>query len=323
LSDGTLVEYIIDGMNRRVGKKVNGHLVQGFLYQSQISPIAELDGAGQVLSRFVYATQDNVPDYMVKGGTTYRIVTDQVGSVRIVFDIASGAILQRMDYDDFGRVTLNTNPGFQPFGFAGGLYDERSGFVRFGARDYDPEIGRWTATDPAGFSGGDANVYAYVSNNPINENDPTGLAPGSGCLRIQTRYGHLSKVCVKTGDPVYPGDILGLSGNNGDSNGPHLHFETRMVMEGDGVSRGQSYPVDPLWGLQQLGVPVTEYGGTVTSPYHKRRVKAGKDYLHEGVDFRAPVGTQVITPAAGTVVWAPEASGYGGVVYVNGPCLRY
>ncbi len=47
-----------------------------------------------------------------------------------------------MDYDDWGRVINDTNLGFQPFGFAGGLYDRDTGLVRFGARDYDPETGR-------------------------------------------------------------------------------------------------------------------------------------------------------------------------------------
>jgi len=52
-----------------------------------------------------------------------------------------------MDYDEWGRAVLDTNPGFQPFGFAGGLHDRDTGLVRFGARDYDPETGRWTAKD--------------------------------------------------------------------------------------------------------------------------------------------------------------------------------
>ena len=40
-----------------------------------------------------------------------------------------------MDYDEFGNVTLDTNPGFQPLGFAGGLYDKETGLVRLGVRD--------------------------------------------------------------------------------------------------------------------------------------------------------------------------------------------
>ena|GEM_PF-4430109 len=44
----------------------------------------------------------------------------------------------------------------------------------FGARDYDPAIGRWTTKDPIGFDGGDTNLYAYVGGNPMSYIDPEG-----------------------------------------------------------------------------------------------------------------------------------------------------
>jgi RHS repeat-associated protein len=112
---------------------------------------------------------------MEKGGKTYRIITDQLGSVRLVVDAADGTVAQRLDYDEFGNVLKDTTPGFQPFGYAGGLYDGDTKLTRFGARDYDAETGRWVQKDPIGFEGGDANVYAYVSNDPINWIDPSGL----------------------------------------------------------------------------------------------------------------------------------------------------
>jgi YD repeat-containing protein len=71
LPGGLQVDYLIDGRNRRIGKKVGGTLRQGFLYQDQLNPIAELDGNNNVISRFVYGSKGNVPDYMVKGGKTY------------------------------------------------------------------------------------------------------------------------------------------------------------------------------------------------------------------------------------------------------------
>jgi len=177
LPNGTVITYVIDGRNRRIGKRVDGIPVQGFLYQNQIKPIAELDGTTQVVSRFVYGDKPHVPDYMVKGGASYRIVTDHLGSVRLVVDAATGQVAQRMDYDEFGRVTVNTSPGFQPFGFAGGIYDEQTRLLRFGARDYDPVVGRWTAKDPVRFVGGDPNLYAYVWGDPVNLTDPSGLCP--------------------------------------------------------------------------------------------------------------------------------------------------
>jgi RHS repeat-associated protein len=88
-----------------------------------------------------------------------------------------------MDYDEFGNVTWDTSPGFQPFGFAGGLYDRDTGLVRFGARDYDPETGRWTCKDPIGFGGGDTNLYEYVRNDPGNYVDLFGMYTGNTAIR--------------------------------------------------------------------------------------------------------------------------------------------
>lgn len=92
-------------------------------------------------------------------------------------NIENGTYAQILHYDEFGRVLSDSNPGFQPFGFAGGHYDHQTGLVRFGARDYDSEVGRWTAKDPILFNGKDMNLYRYVKNDPINLIDPTGKFP--------------------------------------------------------------------------------------------------------------------------------------------------
>ena len=176
LPGGTVVDYVVDGQNRRIGKKVNGTLVQGFLYQNQLNPVAELDSTGAIVSRFIYGTKANVPDYMLKGGMTYRIVSDHLGSPRLVVNSADGSVAQRLDYDEFGNITQDTSPSFQPFGFAGGLYDQHTSLVRFGARDYDAQVGRWTAKDPIDFDGGDKNLYGYLLQDPINATDAWGLS---------------------------------------------------------------------------------------------------------------------------------------------------
>jgi RHS repeat-associated protein len=113
---------------------------------------------------------------MEAGGETYRLVTDALGSVLAVVDIDTGEVMQRLRYDSFGRVLEDTSPGFQPIGFAGGLYDPDTGWVHFGARDYRPEVGSWAAKDPIGFAGGETSLYAYVAGDPINLIDPSGLA---------------------------------------------------------------------------------------------------------------------------------------------------
>ena len=154
---------------------INGVLTQGFLYQDQLNPIAELDGQGNLKARFIYGTRLNVPDYMIKGGITYRIIADHLGSPRLVINTQTGDVAQRIDYDAFGNITRDTNPNFQPFGYAGGLYDPHTKLVRFGARDYDAEIGRWTVKDPIRFFGRDTNLYGYVIGDPVNFMDVDGL----------------------------------------------------------------------------------------------------------------------------------------------------
>ncbi|CAM2069556.1 Pretoxin HINT domain-containing protein [Sulfidibacter corallicola] len=176
LADGTEIAYVIDATNRRVGKKVNGTLVQGFLYKDSLNPVAELDGDGEIVSLFYYATRNHVPDFMIRGGKTYRIVSDFRGSPRMVIDIQSGDLVQEISYDAWGRVLADSNPGFQPFGFAGGLVDAHTGLIRFGARDYDPQVGRWTDVDPLGTEGG-LNRYRYAQNDPVNFVDPDGNLP--------------------------------------------------------------------------------------------------------------------------------------------------
>jgi RHS repeat-associated protein len=172
--NGTNIAYTVDPLNRRIGKSVNGAPVQKFLYQNQINPVAELDGSNRVVSLFVYGHKDHVPAYMIQGTNTYRILSDSAGSVRLVVNADTGEVAQRIDYDEFGNVLRDTHPGFQPFGFQGGLYDRDTGLVRFGARDYDPTIGRWLTKDPPGFEAG-INFYAFCGNDPVNKIDPFGL----------------------------------------------------------------------------------------------------------------------------------------------------
>ena len=132
------------------------------------------DGSDNLLMRFQYADA-RMPFAMTKGGSTYYLTYDQVGSLRVVADV-SGNVVKRIEYDSFGNIISDTDPTFEvPFGFAGGLHDRDTGLVRFGYRDYDPDVGRWTAKDPIFFAGGDTDLYGYCLSDPVNFIDPLGL----------------------------------------------------------------------------------------------------------------------------------------------------
>jgi RHS repeat-associated protein len=248
------LDYMVDGRNRRIGKKVNGTLVQGFLYQDQLNPVAELDGEGNVTARFVYADKPHVPAYMIKEGITYRILSDHLGSPRLIVHAGTGEVVQRLDYDAWGNILTDTNPGIQPFGFAGGIYDQYTGLVRFGARDYDPENARWISKDPIRFDGNDANLYAYVGNNPLNYIDPHGLFL---CSILQ----NLGDLTIDLNAGIGAG--LGISGGLSLSSSG----VTGNVTAGSGIGLGASAGISGTTNLSGInhsggvGTAVTVSGG--------------------------------------------------------------
>ncbi len=54
--------------------------------------------------------------------------------------------------------------------------------VRFGARDFDPSVGRWVSKDPIRFVGSEANLYVYAGDDPNNAVDPGGERPSPACV---------------------------------------------------------------------------------------------------------------------------------------------
>jgi len=181
LPDARIIDYVNDPYGRRIAKKINGIVVEKYQWLGQTKLLAVFDGADALKWRFEYA-DGRMPVSAVNGiGTRYYLAYDQIGTLRLVLD-AAGTTVKRLDYDTFGRLLSDSNPGLAlPFAFAGGLFDKDTGLVRFGARDYDPDTGRWTAKDPIGFAGGDTDFYGYCLSDPMNFVDVTGLdSCGSG-----------------------------------------------------------------------------------------------------------------------------------------------
>jgi RHS repeat-associated protein len=203
---GQAVTYDYDGFGRRVGRTDAAGTTQ-YLYGGVMDALAlsaSRDPAG-TLTVYYYDT-DGYLLALRRGATWWYVTTDQVGSPRAVFD-ATGALVERITYDAFGAQLEDTNPAFGlAIGYAGGLRDPATGLVHFGARDYDPAAGRWTSRDPALYRGRQANLYAYVDNDPASRRDPSGLwcigASGYDTVGAGGQYCHTKNgwsLCAESG----------------------------------------------------------------------------------------------------------------------------
>lgn len=111
--------------------------------------------------------------------------TDAIGSVRMTTD-ASGQVIQRYDYAPFGEPLPAPTPETRRF--AGGELDPETELNYFGARQYQPQTGRFSRSDDPGygnpFNPQSMNFYAYVMNNPLRWVDPSGHHHQGGCHEI-------------------------------------------------------------------------------------------------------------------------------------------
>jgi RHS repeat-associated protein len=107
--------------------------------------------------------------------TTTYFHTDALGSV-VAATSEAGAVLWRKDYAPYGA-QLPSSTGTEKISYTGKPHDAQLGITNFGARQYDPEIGRFLNVDPVGFVESNPmsfNRYLYVNNNPYKYVDPDG-----------------------------------------------------------------------------------------------------------------------------------------------------
>ncbi|MBR5703349.1 MAG: RHS repeat-associated core domain-containing protein, partial [Bacteroidales bacterium] len=114
------------------------------------------------------------------GLTVRKYVTDHLGSVRVI--VTDNAVVERSDYYPFGVKhpnstfpTLSSNR----YGFSGkerqNISTGLAPYLDFGARFYDPVIGRWLQQDPMADKYTSFTQYNYCGNDPVNFVDPYGL----------------------------------------------------------------------------------------------------------------------------------------------------
>jgi len=193
-STGTLIGRVgfgYDGLGRRVRKSTT-NATSRYLWDGD-ALLAQLDTLGNTVAGYTYYSGPDNPVTVLRhdrGDSIYYYVQWNPGDVTaLLARSSSGASIDNeYRYDPFGSIQGgNSNPIPNSLQFAGREYDAETQLYYNRARYYDPSVGRFISEDPVGLSGG-INPYTYVSNNPVNGTDPSGLDACASDIAVEEQF---------------------------------------------------------------------------------------------------------------------------------------
>ena len=174
----------------------------------------------------------------IEASGTSSFLTDGLGSTVALTDSSAGLIAQ-YTYEPFGDTRVQGSAS-NAAKFTGRDQDPTALYY-YRARYYDPKIGRFISEDPIRFDGG-PNFYEYVSNNPVNLVDPSGL-----CAANVTAY--IKQMCATAkaaAGPDCPCRVMLIQSGfeTGWGTGPFVKANNFFGMHGEGdagsVQAGQN-----------------------------------------------------------------------------------
>lgn len=177
--DDRTATYLYDALGRRIRKTTAEGTVNFFYAGDDV--IEEQDVANASLTTYLVGNGIDDLIKMNRNGSDYFYHTNHLGSVMAITD-RSGEIVERYEYDPFGKVFFYNGSGTalmkSAIGnvvlFTGRSYNAESGLYDYRARTMNPNIGRFVQVDPLLYLDG-MNALNYVDNNSIGLVDPTGL----------------------------------------------------------------------------------------------------------------------------------------------------
>jgi RHS repeat-associated protein len=168
-SGAALTAQFHDGLNRRT--ETTDSVTTTYVYDGLD---AALIRQGANATRVVFGPGIDEPLFYISGSTVHLPIADALGS--ITEEVAAGGTFSRARrYATFGGVTAITGTAQPaPFGFTAREFDASVSLQHARARHLDSNSGRFTQQDPAGFGGGNMNLFAYAGNAPTTYTDPLG-----------------------------------------------------------------------------------------------------------------------------------------------------
>ncbi len=157
--DTTTSEYQYDGTGKRIQSIENGVITQ-YLHDG-LNAIIERNAGGATQAYYTrglgYGGGIGGIISAVRGADASYYHYDGMGSVTELTD-STAAVIQSYTYDGFGNRFSQNSVVQNPYGFNTKHHNSKSGLIYFGARYYDPLIGRFLQTDPLGINN-DINLY--------------------------------------------------------------------------------------------------------------------------------------------------------------------
>jgi RHS repeat-associated protein len=183
-----------------------------------------------------------------QAGETITYIHADIASSPIAATNAAGVLLWNESYRPYGARSQNTDQGKQAQWFTGKSLEASTGLSYFGARYYDPVVGRFMGVDPVGFMQSNLhsfNRYAYGNNNPYKFVDPDGRqAVGASFPNIEAEFKGYQDAMIS----VYTHAVLMATG------------EGVLVALGEGAAalRAVMYTARATRQVEKTGVAVTD-----------------------------------------------------------------